>query len=359
MQVVRLEIFGFKSFMDRLVLPLDQGLTGVVGPNGCGKSNIVDAVRWVLGESRATRIRGSTLEDVIFNGTEKVRPLGLAEVTVTLRASSDNFFEDILSEQSHSSEFELSTAMSEVDSALAVHKASQSDSDSSGDEKPKADVQSDNEVSDAITDKGRPRLRVIDGRLGDADSRAADVEGAGSREDDAVEQPGLDNQTSEQTKGSTAVKAQVNPAETSLTQRFAWLGSTNEVQVTRRYYRSGESEYYINRVPCRLKDISELFNAVGLGPRAFTIVAQDQVSRIVTAKPEQRRLILEEAAGVQGFRDKIGAANRRLSETATNVSRLDDIIREVQRQVSSLKRQAAKARNREALRTQILSLIHI
>ena len=97
MQVVRLEIFGFKSFMDRLVLPLEQGVTGVVGPNGCGKSNIVDALRWILGETRARNLRGGVLEDVIFNGTDKLRPLGLAEVSLTLRSSSQDFFADLLS----------------------------------------------------------------------------------------------------------------------------------------------------------------------------------------------------------------------------------------------------------------------
>ena len=95
MRVSRIEIFGFKSFMDRIVLPLDGGVTGVVGPNGCGKSNIVDALRWVLGETRASALRGGVLEDVIFNGTAKLRPLGLAEVTVSVRASGENFFADL------------------------------------------------------------------------------------------------------------------------------------------------------------------------------------------------------------------------------------------------------------------------
>src|SRR5262249_3044870 len=97
MRVTRLEVFGFKSFMERLVLPLEGGVTGVVGPNGCGKSNIVDALRWVLGESKASNLRGGSLEDVIFNGTDKLRPLGLAEVTLTLRASEEGFFGDLTS----------------------------------------------------------------------------------------------------------------------------------------------------------------------------------------------------------------------------------------------------------------------
>ena len=97
MRVTRIEVFGFKSFMDRVVLPFTSGVTGVVGPNGCGKSNIVDAVRWVLGEKHAKHLRGATAEDVIFNGTEKLRPLGLAEVSITLKADHDSFFDELTS----------------------------------------------------------------------------------------------------------------------------------------------------------------------------------------------------------------------------------------------------------------------
>jgi chromosome segregation ATPase len=97
MRVTRLEVFGFKSFMDRLVLPFNSGISGVVGPNGCGKSNIVDALRWVLGETRAKNLRGAIAEDVIFNGTEKLRPLGLAEVSITIASENKNFFEDVIS----------------------------------------------------------------------------------------------------------------------------------------------------------------------------------------------------------------------------------------------------------------------
>ncbi len=96
MRVERLEIFGFKSFMERLILPLETGITGVVGPNGCGKSNVIDALRWVLGETRASQLRGDVLEDVIFNGTETLRPLGLAEVSVVIRADRASLFEDLL-----------------------------------------------------------------------------------------------------------------------------------------------------------------------------------------------------------------------------------------------------------------------
>ena len=149
--------------------------------------------------------------------------------------------------------------------------------------------------------------------------------------------------------------AEAHPSVTLL-QKFSWLKSVSEVQVTRRLYRSGESEFFINRVPCRLRDLRELFRAVGLGPRAYTIVAQGEVSRVVTAKPDERRMILEEAAGVQGFRDKIAAAKRRLEDTDLNLKRLDDVIKEVSRQVNSLRRQAARAKNRQHLKEELSRL---
>ncbi|MDZ4785363.1 MAG: hypothetical protein SGJ02_04720 [bacterium] len=126
--------------------------------------------------------------------------------------------------------------------------------------------------------------------------------------------------------------------------------------MTRRLYRSGESEYFINRVPCRLKDMVDIFRAVGMGARTYNIVAQGEIARIVTAKPDEKRTILEEAAGVLGFRERIAATNRRLDETQTNIARIADIVKEVERNVGSLKRQSTKAKNREALRTRIVEL---
>lgn len=325
MRVARIEIFGFKSFMERLVLPLEHGVTGIVGPNGCGKSNIVDALRWVLGETRASSLRGGVLEDVIFNGTEKFRPLGLAEVTLTLKASQDDFFADLVSTDS---EADLLAEAIEKE-VIAEHAVGET---------------TDELVSAASDeDSTLPHLQILQGGLGaDSQPDSEDQPNASS----AIAEPSL---TTEATETAAASRS-------TLSTRFAWLKSVNEVQVTRRLYRSGESEYFINRVACRLRDLRELFRAVGLGARAYTIVAQGEVSRIVTAKPEERRHILEEAAGVVGLRDKVVAATRRLEETAINVSRLDDIIKEVGRQVNSLKRQAAIARNRQELKDQIRKL---
>lgn len=310
MKVTRLEIFGFKSFMERLVLPLEHGVTGVVGPNGCGKSNIVDAIRWVLGETRAGALRGDVLEDVIFNGTDKLRPLGLAEVSITVRASQGDFFKELC---------ELAQVADVANEVAAPDFAVEG-----------ADARSE-EGSNELGERGTsaPLLQLV------PDKEASQL-------DPLAAEPAGSPQLREEVPGFLS--------------RFAWLRSVQEVQVTRRLYRSGESEFFINRVPCRLRDLKEFFRVVGLGPRAYTIVAQGEVGRIVTARPEERRLILEEAAGVSGLRDRIQAARRRLEETSTNVSRINDIIAEVTRQVQTLKRQAAQARNREQLKNRIREL---
>lgn len=281
MRVSRLEIFGFKSFMERLLLPLDGGLTAVVGPNGCGKSNIVDAIRWVLGETKASALRGTTLEDVIFNGTETQRPLGLAEVTITIRAASNNLFNDA----SRGIQIDL--------------------------------------LTEVFVEEGD------------------EVDGS----DLSLEEPESLGEMSEEI-----------PTPEQILTRYEWLKNTAEVQITRRLYRSGESEFFINRVPCRLKDIKELARVLGIGARAYTIIAQGEVARIVSAKPEERRSIIEEAAGVTGLREKIAETNRRLVETGNNLIRLEDIEKELRRQVSTLKRQAERAKNRESLKSELFEL---
>lgn len=362
MRVSRLEVFGFKSFMERLVLPLDGGVTGVVGPNGCGKSNIVDSLRWVLGETRASNLRGGVLEDVIFNGTDKLRPLGLAEVTVTLKSSGCDIFSDLLSPALNKEVLD------------AVQLAEQLNGETSSE-------QQHSEGDEPRGGEGRPRLTVIPGNaasaggvtLSNADAHNEPIADTGTADQSPISER-ESAEVLEQGSGDAGVNDEVAAADgdtkatvptadldpeaelrATLT-RFAWLKSVSEVQVTRRLYRSGESEFFINRVACRLKDIKDFFRAVGLGARAYAIIAQGEVTRIVSAKPEERRLILEEAAGVLGFRDKIASATRRLDDTGVNLSRIDDVIKEVTRQVNSLKVQASRARNRQSLKEQISAL---
>ena len=227
MRIKQLELVGFKSFPQRTLLDFPRGVTGVVGPNGCGKSNIVDAIRWVLGEQSAKHLRGDAMEAVIFNGNEKLSPLGMAEVSLT---------------------FENDTP-------------------------PPPPTDLDLEVSTL-------------------------------------------------------------PAH---------IRELAEITISRRYFRSGESEYLINRMPCRLKDITELFLGTGVGSKAYAIIEQGRVSELINAKPEDRRLFIEEAAGTTLYRARKLAAERKMERTRENLSRVNDILHEIDRQTQYLERQAKKA----------------
>jgi chromosome segregation protein len=232
MRIKQIELTGFKSFKDRTVLELPPGVTAIVGPNGCGKSNVVDAIRWVLGEQSPKHLRGGAMEDVIFAGNAETGPLGMAEASLLLERSEEDL------------------------------------------------------------------------------ARAAEA-------------------VDEVTGGPESL-----PPE---------LAHASEVLVTRRYFRSGESEYFINKVACRLKDITELFLGTGVGTRAYAIIEQGRVEQIVNAKPEDMRLFLEEAAGITRFRSRRIAAERKMERTRDNLLRVQDVLHELDRQMGSLQRQAKRA----------------
>src|SRR2546426_3148833 len=225
MHLQSLELLGFKSFADKTILNFHEGITAIVGPNGCGKSNVLDAVRWVLGEQSAKSLRGDEMADVIFNGTDTRKPMGLAEVSLTF--------------------------------------------------------------SDCETELG------ID-----------------------------------------------------------WY----DVRVTRRVYRDGNSEYLLNKTPCRLRDIQNLFADTGVARSAYSMMEQGKIDLILSSRPEDRRAVFEEAAGITKYKGQKREALRKLEATEANLLRIGDIIKEVKRQIGSLQRQAGKARRYQALRADLQDL---
>ncbi len=225
MYLSNIEVIGFKSFAHRVNLKFDSGVTSIVGPNGCGKTNIVDAIRWALGEQRYSTLRSDKMEDVIFNGTKSRKPLGMAEVSLTIQ----------------------------------------------------------------------------------------------------------------NTKG-------ILPTEYS------------EVTVTRRVFRSGESEYLLNKVPCRLKDILDLFMDTGMGADAYSVIELKMVETILSDKTDERRRLFEEAAGVTKYKHRRKAAYRKLESVRQDLVRVNDIVKEVQKTASSLERQAKKAEQYNDVSTRLRSM---
>jgi chromosome segregation protein len=221
----QLDITGFKSFADKTRLQFEPGMVAIVGPNGCGKSNVSDAIRWVLGEQRPTALRCAHMPDVIFNGTDARKQLGMAEVSITF----------------------------------------------------------------------------------------ADCEGV------------LDTEF-------------------------------NEVTITRRVFRTGEGQYFINKTPCRLRDVNRLFMGTGIGTTSYSVMAQGQIDAILSSKPEDRRAVFEEAAGITKFKADRKEALRKIDQTDANLLRLADVIREVKRQIGTLQRQAGKAQKYKELRDELRGL---
>jgi chromosome segregation protein len=228
MRLKRLELQGFKSFLDRTILNFEPGITGVVGPNGCGKSNIVDAILWVMGEQSPKHLRGDTMTDVIFAGSDSKAATSFAEVSLVL----------------------------------------------------------------------------------DRDSVA-------------------------------------------LAPNFSAFDKGDEISITRRLYRDGHGEFLINKTACRLKDIHELFMDTGVGRRAYSIIEQGQIDRMINVKPEERRYLFEEVAGITKYKAKRKEAERKLDGTRQNLLRLQDIVTELEKQIRSLKIQATRARKFKELKVEM------
>ena len=288
LKLKRVEIQGFKSFYDRTEMKFTgSGITAVVGPNGCGKSNLSDAISWVLGEQSAKTLRGARMEDVIFAGTGAKKPLGMASVTLTLIPDAA-----VLSVAS----------LPVVTAEVAVEPQ---------------------EIESAHLES--LHLEQANGLNGHSPNGLNGKNGLGHASEAADHQP---------FKSGASKTAE----------------GTGEVTITRRLYRSGESEYLINGKSGRLRDIQDLFLGTGLGPESYAIIEQGRIGQILSNKPQDRRNLIEEAAGVTKFKTRKRLAEAKLESAKQNLSRVFDILEEVTRQVNSLKRQAAKTKRYSELK---------
>jgi len=298
----KVEILGFKSFCERTVVAFSgSGTTCIVGPNGCGKSNVVDAISWVLGEQSHKSLRAERMADCIFNGTTKRPPLGLAEVTITMEDP----------ELAEAARFVMESAAS--DAAAVVTE---------GDE------------TSGLTDTSTEILSLDPAPAPETQEDAAD----GSVPSPAEPGGKFRRKKKQADKPVLATKP-------------------GEVVISRRLYRSGQSEYLINGRVGRLRDIQEMFMGVGLGPDSYAIIEQGRIGLILSTKPMERRAIIEEAAGVTKFKTKKRLAEAKLESSKVNLSRVNDIVVEVEKQLGSLKRQAAKARRYSEIRDQMRGIV--
>lgn len=313
LKLKKIQILGFKSFCDRTELTLPgQGMAAVVGPNGCGKSNILDAVSWVLGEQSARTLRGTKMEDVIFAGTRDRKPLGMAEVSLTL-IDPDAYGEGPLTHELQQDE-------------VAVENEND------------WDEEAQREARSAETDE-----IIAEAQPGTA------LEG----EDQETPAPASDTAAPE-SAGPNAVVLKIRRRKFQRTP-----ARTGEIIVTRRLFRTGESEYLLNGKLCRLRDIQDIFMGTGLGPESYAIIEQERIGQLLSSKPHDRRAIVEEAAGITRFKTKKRLAELRLESAKQNLARVNDIFEEVTRQMNSLKRQAAKAERYGAVRDELRTRLRV
>ena len=290
----KVDLLGFKSFCEKTHITFSgNGITCIVGPNGCGKSNIVDAISWVLGEQSHKLLRAERMSDCIFNGTAKRPPLGFSEVIITLVDP------------------ELSEAAAKVLDGAPIEA-----------------------TQDFVTaaDGAEEIPAAADGQIEVVPDTSAPEGADGAAPDSTV------------TGKFRRKRGQQKPVHAP---------KPGEVVIGRRLYRSGQSEYLLNGRVARLRDIQELFMGMGLGPDSYAIIEQGRIGQILNSKPMDRRAIIEEAAGVTMYKTKRRLAEAKLEGARLNLSRVNDILVEVEKQLASLKRQASKARRYAELREQM------
>ncbi len=312
LKLKKIQILGFKSFCDKTEVALPgNGIAVVVGPNGCGKSNILDGVTWVLGEQSAKSLRGGKMEDVIFAGTHDRRALGMAEVSITLIDPEAYGEGPLAGDPSRDPEIVVGDGGDWDEAKLRATKA---------------------EEVEQIIAESQPG--------GEPDSEA-------SGDAPAAEQPGQDNTA----QGEVVLRIR--------RRKFQKTARHGEIVVTRRLFRTGDSEYLLNGKLCRLSDIRDIFMGTGLGPESYAIIGQERIGQLLSSKPHDRRAIIEEAAGITRFKTKKRLAELRLEQARQNLARIDDIFDEVARQMVTLKRQAAKAERYGLLRDELRARLRI
>ncbi len=334
LKLKKLQILGFKSFCDRTELKFPgEGVAAVVGPNGCGKSNISDSISWVLGEQSAKSLRGVRMEDVIFAGTRERKPTGMAEVSLTL-IDPQVYDGPVLGE-------------TEID---IQDEAPEDDWDEASMRSVAAEA---TEAAVAEVQPG-PLDAVGEGET----EAAAEAQGEAAAEAPATTESPAEAATAEP---SASESGEGNAVVLKIRRRkFKPMQfAKGEIVVTRRLFRTGESEYLLNGKLCRLRDIQDIFMGTGLGPESYAIIEQGRIGQILSSKPHDRRSIIEEAAGITKFKTKKRLAEARLEQARQNLSRINDIFDEVTRQMNSLKRQAAKAERYARLRDEMKEKLRV
>jgi len=317
LKLKKLQILGFKSFCDRTELKFQgDGIAAIVGPNGCGKSNISDAISWVLGEQSARSLRGVNMQDVIFAGTRERKPTGMAEVTLTL--------------------IDPEVYGDSGDPEIEIH-----------DELPEDDWD-ESAVRAAKTDDAEQYMEQV--RPGQSDEEATES---------ADGQPIAQSDATAPEIAATTTAAAPHVVLKIRRRKFQSTFKAGEIAVTRRLFRSGESEYLLNGKLCRLRDIQDIFMGTGLGPESYAIIEQGRIGQILSSKPTDRRAIIEEAAGITKFKTRKRLAEARLEDAKLNLARVNDIFDEVTRQMNSLKRQASKAERYAKLRDEMRAKLRV
>jgi chromosome segregation protein len=362
LKLKKLQILGFKSFCDRTELKFHgEGVAAIIGPNGCGKSNIADAISWVLGEQSAKTLRGSRMEDVIFAGTRDRKPTGMAEVSLTLIDPEVYAGADA----NTPTEIDIQDEMPGAEQKTGVGAPFLAGVARSGEVDPDARITDDwdeaairtraaNDTEHAVEDAQPGKTEEIE-----VPRSKVNVVSIAFPDDEPIFAVPAHNVTppaNGASVGTAAPHVVLKIRRRKFNQQQFHHG---EIHVTRRLFRSGDSEYLLNGKLCRLRDIQELFMGTGLGPESYALIEQGRIGQILSSRPTDRRAILEEAAGITKFKTKKRLAEARLEDAKLNLSRVNDIFDEVTRQMNSLKRQASKAERYAKLRDEMRAKLRV